>query len=70
LAVVRLLGLFDRPADAGSIKALCSDPAIPNLTEPLMDLSEDDWHLAISALEEGGLLSNRGRSTRKPRFGI
>lgn len=35
LAVLRLLGLFDRPADAASIAALRTAPAIPGLTEPL-----------------------------------
>ena len=57
LAILRLLGLFDRPADAGCIKALRQEPAIPNLTEAIMDLVEDDWNLAISALEECGLVS-------------
>ncbi len=33
LAVLRLLGLFDRPAEAGSIAALRAAPAIPGLTE-------------------------------------
>jgi tetratricopeptide (TPR) repeat protein len=35
LAVLRLLGLFDRPADAASIDVLRAAPAIPGLTEPL-----------------------------------
>ncbi|MDX6528939.1 MAG: hypothetical protein QOH41_1229 [Blastocatellia bacterium] len=57
LAVLRLLGLFDRPADVGCMAALRSKPAIAGLTEPLVGLDEDDWNLAISSLEECGLVS-------------
>ncbi len=35
LDVLRLLGLFDRPADAGSVAALRAAPAIPGLTDSL-----------------------------------
>ncbi len=61
LAVLRLLGLFDRPADAGCIKALRSEPVIADLTEPLVGLDEVDWNLAVSALEECGLVSRAGQ---------
>src|SRR5262249_41722652 len=37
-AVLRNLGLFDRPADEKAIAALLKIPAIPGLTEPLADL--------------------------------
>lgn len=57
LAVLRLLGLFDRPADAGCLAALRCEPAVTGLTEPLVGLGEDDWNLAISSLEECGLVS-------------
>jgi tetratricopeptide (TPR) repeat protein len=57
LAILRVLGLFDRPAEVGCVKALRQEPAIPKLTEPIMDLGEDDWNLAISALEDCGLVS-------------
>jgi hypothetical protein len=33
LALLRLLGLFDRPADAGCLKVLWKAPLIPDLTE-------------------------------------
>lgn len=56
LAVLRLLGLFDRPADPKALAALRAKPAIPELTEPLMDLGEEDWQLALSNLREHGLL--------------
>src|SRR5262245_54955126 len=35
LAILRLLGLFDRPAEAGALKALRAAPPIPGLTEHL-----------------------------------
>jgi hypothetical protein len=39
LATLRLLGLFDRPADERALNALLKAPPIPGLTEPLSDLS-------------------------------
>jgi tetratricopeptide (TPR) repeat protein len=56
LAILRLLGLFDRPAEAGAVKALRAAPPIPGLTESLVDLSEEDWHLAVATLREHSLL--------------
>ena len=61
LAILRLLGLFDRPADVGCMSALRSEPAIADLTEPLVGLDEEDWNLAVSALEECGLVSRAGQ---------
>jgi hypothetical protein len=40
LAILRCLGLFDRPTEAGSLEALWRAPAIEGLTEPLVGLSE------------------------------
>jgi tetratricopeptide (TPR) repeat protein len=57
LAILRLLGLFDRPAEAGALKALRAGPPIPGLTEPLVDLSDEDWHLATAILREHSLLA-------------
>ncbi|HEX5718188.1 MAG TPA: TIR domain-containing protein, partial [Thermoanaerobaculia bacterium] len=56
LAILRLLGLFDRPASSKALAALRAKPVIPGLTEPLMDLGEEDWQLALSSLREHGLL--------------
>ena len=56
LAALRLLGLFDRPAQPKALAALRAKPAIPGLTEPLVDLGEEDWQLALSNLREHGLL--------------
>ena len=57
LAVLRLMGLFDRPADAGCLNALRSEPAIEGLTELLIGLDDADWNLAVSSLADCGLVS-------------
>lgn len=41
LTILRLLGLFDRPADAGCMSALRKPPAIAGLTEPLFTVKRD-----------------------------
>ncbi|HJQ24985.1 MAG TPA: restriction endonuclease [Blastocatellia bacterium] len=56
LAVLRLLGLFDRPADAASIAALRAAPAIPGLTEALQNLREAKWKQGLANLRRIKLL--------------
>ncbi|MES1241973.1 MAG: hypothetical protein ABUT39_10175 [Acidobacteriota bacterium] len=56
LAALRLLGLFDRPASPNAITALRAKPAIPELTDKLVDLREEDWQQALFSLREHGLL--------------
>ena len=58
LAVLRLMGLFDRPADAASIAALRAAPAIPGLTEALQNLKEREWKQALAKLRRIKLLAN------------
>ena len=60
IALLRLLGLFDRPADLGCLKALRAEPAIPGLTEPIVGLSDIPWNLAVKRLSDRGLLSKEG----------
>src|SRR5215470_3956503 len=38
LAILRMLGLFDRPADEKALGVLLKSPAIPGLTEPLAEV--------------------------------
>jgi hypothetical protein len=57
LALLRLLGLFDRPADSGCLKALWKAPLIPDLTELLAGISEAHRNLAITRLENAKLLT-------------
>jgi tetratricopeptide (TPR) repeat protein len=56
LAALRLLGYFDRPADAGCLAALRRAPPIPGLTEPLVDLNTAQWNIILSRLKAGGLI--------------
>ncbi|WP_207787949.1 toll/interleukin-1 receptor domain-containing protein [Candidatus Thiosymbion oneisti] len=54
LTVLRLLGLFDRPARLDLLDTLRSDPAIPGLTEPLAgpDWGPEDWNRVLISLAE------------------
>lgn len=56
VAVLRLMGLFDRPADAGCLAALRSE-SIPGITDPLTDLTDPDWEFCLSGLESAQLLT-------------
>ena len=63
LAVLRLLGLFDRPATADCFAALLKAPAIPGLTEALVGTSEAQRNVVFSRLESARLLTvNRDAS--------
>ncbi|MDX1998256.1 MAG: hypothetical protein SF066_11105 [Thermoanaerobaculia bacterium] len=57
VAILRLLGFFDRPASAASLKVLRAKPVIPGLTGKLVGLAEDDWRSAVATLREHGLLA-------------
>jgi tetratricopeptide (TPR) repeat protein/transcriptional regulator with XRE-family HTH domain len=57
LAILRLMGLFDGPADAGCLAALRNRPAIEGLTERLVDLDDTAWSLAVNGAGELGLLT-------------
>ncbi len=60
LAILRLLGLFDRPASDRCIAALRSEPVIEGLTEPLVGIDEEDWNAALTELAECRLVSREG----------
>ncbi len=49
---LRLLGFFDRPADAASLEALRNVPAIPGLTERLANLDNAQWDRVLDRLEK------------------
>ena len=57
LSVLRMLGLFDRPADEKVLGALLKPPAIPGLTESLMDLSPSEWRTTLARLRRARLLA-------------
>jgi serine/threonine protein kinase/predicted ATPase len=57
LSVLRMLGLFDRPAEGKAIAALLKPPAIPSLTESLTDLSPTEWRTILARLRRARLLA-------------
>ena len=56
LSVLRMLGLFDRPADEKTREVLLKPPAIPGLTESLTNLSPSGWQMILSKLRRARLL--------------
>ena len=48
LSVLRMLGLFDRPADDKALEGLLKSPAIPGLTESLTDLNPTEWRSILA----------------------
>jgi serine/threonine protein kinase len=64
LAVLRMLGLFDRPADEKALGALLKPPAIRGLTESLTDLSETEWRTILSKLRRARLLAGEDPNDR------
>ena len=57
LTVLRIIGLFDRPAEAGAVAALRAPPAIPALTVALEDLGDAGWRRALARLRRAGLVA-------------
>jgi tetratricopeptide (TPR) repeat protein len=55
--ILRLMGLFDRPPDAGAIRVLREPPAMPGLTERLQNLSDYAWNVALDNLRRTRLLA-------------
>ncbi len=56
LDILRIMSLFDRPAEGGAIRVVKAPPVIKGLTEKLQGLSGEDWHYAVSNLREVRLL--------------
>ena len=57
LSVLRILGLFDRPADERALGAVLKSPAIPGLTESLTDLRPTEWQTILARLRRARLLA-------------
>src|SRR6202011_3037153 len=57
LSVLRMLGLFDRPADEKAIGALLKPPVISGLTESLNHLSPTEWRTILARLRRARLLA-------------
>ena len=57
LAMLRLVGLFDRPVTAACLDALLQTPAIAGLTEPLVDLNGAQRNTVLKLLESAKLVT-------------
>jgi hypothetical protein len=57
LAVLRMLGLFDRPADEKALGALLNPPAIRGLTESMANVSPAEWRTILAKLRRARLVS-------------
>jgi serine/threonine protein kinase/predicted ATPase len=57
ISVLRMLGLFDRPADEKALGDLLKSPAIPGLTESLTDLHSTAWRTILAKLRRARLLA-------------
>src|SRR5260370_35690240 len=66
LSVLRMLGLFDRPADEKALGVLLKPPAIRGLTESLTDLSPSEWRTILAKLRRARLLA--GQDPRNPGY--
>ena len=57
LSVLRMLGLFDRPAEEKALGVLLKQPVIIGLTESLTDLRPTEWQTILAKLRRAGLLA-------------
>jgi hypothetical protein len=57
LSALRMLGLFDRPADEKAFAALLKSPGIRGLTELLTDLSPTEWRTILARLRRARLVA-------------
>ena len=64
LSVLRLLGLFDRPADERALGAVLKPPAIGGLTESLTNLSATEWRKILAKLRRARLLAGEDPQNR------
>ncbi|MCP4601590.1 MAG: hypothetical protein GY847_13945 [Proteobacteria bacterium] len=63
LEILRMVGLFDRPADGRTIEALRAGKAIEGLTSKLKDLSYEDWAFALDSLRSARLLAKESEQS-------
>lgn len=59
LCVLRMMGLFDKPADPDSVSALRGSPPIVGLTDGLQALDGKRWQQVLANLRRAGLLASR-----------
>ncbi len=59
LAILRLTGLFDRPASADCLRELRQGNVIPDLTDAIHQLDDDEWNVLLKRLERAHLVRLR-----------
>ena len=57
LSVLRMIGLFDRPAEEEAIAVLLEPPTIPGLTKSLTNMSPTEWRTILARLRRARLLA-------------
>jgi tetratricopeptide (TPR) repeat protein len=57
LAMMYMVGLFDRPASGDCLDALRAKPAIEGLTDRIVKLDDGEWQRAVARLREARLLA-------------
>jgi tetratricopeptide (TPR) repeat protein/anti-sigma regulatory factor (Ser/Thr protein kinase) len=57
VAILHMVGLFDRPAEEDEIAALRAEPIVPGLTDALVGVDGRAWMRAVAKLERAGLLT-------------
>ena len=61
VGVLRMLGLFDRPATEGEIAALRAEPVVAGLNDAVVGLGGVAWNRAVAKLRRVGLVEKEGR---------
>lgn len=61
LQALRILGLFDRPAELAAVEAVRRSPAIAGLTDQLQNLTEGEWLEVLENLRQHKLLAPRSQ---------
>ena len=64
LSVLRMLGLFDCPADEDALAVLLKPPAIIDLTQSLTNLSPSEWRKILGKLRRARLLAGEDPQNR------
>ena len=59
LAMMHIVGLFDRPSSGDCLHALRGQPMIEGLTDQIVKLGDGEWKRAIARLREARLLAPR-----------
>jgi hypothetical protein len=58
---MHMVGLFDRPVSGDCLAALRRKPAIPGLTDAIVDLEDGAWRRAVARLRDVRLLAPQDR---------